>query len=117
MPLTDTPFNRGKCALKLIQYMGAWKPVIASPVGENVVVVRDGESGFLARDAREWVDALDRLADDSALARRMGVVGRSRVEARYTVAEAAHRLGAIYESVALPAGSRARRRHAATISS
>jgi glycosyltransferase involved in cell wall biosynthesis len=116
MPLTDTPFTRGKCAFKLIQYMGAWKPVVASPVGENIIVVRHGESGFLARNAREWLDALNCFADNAVLARQMGLVGRSRVESDYAVNKTASRLAVICDSLAGPAQSDARRRHNATTS-
>src|SRR5262249_43818333 len=48
MPLRDTPWERGKCAYKLLQVMAAGKPVIASPVGANRQVVRHGVNGFLA---------------------------------------------------------------------
>ncbi|MGB7408401.1 MAG: glycosyltransferase, partial [Pontixanthobacter sp.] len=39
MPLTDTPWSRGKCGYKLIQYMACGLPVIASPVGVNSEIV------------------------------------------------------------------------------
>ena len=80
MPLHDTPFERGKCAYKLLQVMAAGKPVIASPVGANRQVVRHGVNGFLAETTEEWADALRKLADPD-LRRRMGE------EARKTVAE------------------------------
>ena len=35
MPLEDSPWSRGKCAYKLLQYMAAELPVVASPVGMN----------------------------------------------------------------------------------
>ena len=62
MPLHDTPWERGKCAYKLLQVMAAGKPVIASPVGANRQVVRHGVNGFLADTAEEWADALRTLA-------------------------------------------------------
>ena len=36
MPLKDSPFAQGKCAFKLIQYMAAGVPVIASPIAPTV---------------------------------------------------------------------------------
>ena len=42
MPLPDEPFERGKCGYKLIQYMACGRPVVASPVGVNTAIVRDG---------------------------------------------------------------------------
>ena len=63
MPLHDTPWERGKCAYKLLQVMAAGKPVIASPVGANRQVVRHGINGFLADTTEEWTQALRQLAD------------------------------------------------------
>src|SRR5205085_12519099 len=63
MPLHDTPWERGKCAYKLLQVMAAGKPVVASPVGANRQVVRHGVNGFLADTPEQWADALRQLAD------------------------------------------------------
>ena len=63
MPLPDTPFTRGKSAYKLLCYLRAGIPGIASPVGENTRVIRHGENGFLANSDQSWIDAISRLAD------------------------------------------------------
>lgn len=94
MPLPDTLFARGKCAFKIIQYMGCWKPVIASPVGENSLVVEHGVSGFLASSMTEWMDALKQLHDNRALGARMGAAGRATVERNYTRQVVAPRVAA-----------------------
>lgn len=80
MPLEDSPWTRGKCAYKLLQYMAAGLPVVASPVGMNVQVVRHRENGLLAGTDREWLSALEALAVDPSLARRLGEAGRLTVE-------------------------------------
>ena len=77
MPLTDDPFSRGKSAYKLIQYQAAGLPAIASPVGENVRVIRHGVTGFLADSPAEWADALKQLAADSGLCAAMGLAARA----------------------------------------
>lgn len=92
MPLPDTPWERGKCAYKLIQCMACAKPVIASPVGANCDVVTDGENGFLATTPEEWAAALERLAGAPALRRRMGEAGRAKVEKSFSLQTAAPRL-------------------------
>ncbi|MFE8032878.1 glycosyltransferase, partial [Thiohalocapsa marina] len=46
MPLTDGPWERGKCGFKLIQYMACGLPVVASGVGMNKEIVTD-DCGFL----------------------------------------------------------------------
>lgn len=85
MPLPDTPWERGKCGYKLIQYMAAARPVVASPVGASGEIVKAGETGFLASGQEEWIAALTRLRDDPQLRREMGRRGRARVEACYSV--------------------------------
>ena len=99
MPLHDTPWERGKCAYKLLQVMAAGKPVIASPVGANRQVVRHGINGFLADSAEEWAEALRQLADP-ALRHRMGVEARKTVEEQYSAAVVTPRLAEILSKAA-----------------
>jgi glycosyltransferase involved in cell wall biosynthesis len=81
----DDPWSRGKCGLKVLQYQAAGLPVIANPVGVQAELVRNGETGLLARTAYEWVAAVRRLAYDPELRRRLGAAGRRTVEERYSV--------------------------------
>ncbi|MGB7597782.1 MAG: glycosyltransferase family 4 protein [Gallionella sp.] len=99
MPLPDAPFERGKCGYKLIQYMACAKPVVASPVGANSTIVRDGVDGFLASTHQEWVEALTRLLADPALRQQMGGEGRIRIENAFSLQQAAPRLIKLIESV------------------
>ena len=46
MPLPDSPWTRGKCAFKMLQYMACAVPVVVSPVGMNADVLALGELGF-----------------------------------------------------------------------
>ena len=80
MPLRDTPFNRAKAGQKLLESMAMGIPVIASPVGENRYIVRDGEEGYLASSENEWRDCLELLIRDPELRLRMGAAGREKVE-------------------------------------
>ncbi len=83
MPLPDEPWTRGKCGLKLIQYMACGLPVVASPVGVNVEIVDEDVNGHLASTQEEWVQALTQLQADLVARQRMGAAGRQRVEQRY----------------------------------
>lgn len=85
MPLDDSPWERGKCGYKLIQYMACGLPVVASPVGVNTEIVTHGETGFLASTEAEWRDALMALVQDPSLRRRMGDAGRKRVVETYSI--------------------------------
>jgi glycosyltransferase involved in cell wall biosynthesis len=85
MPLPDDPWEKGKCAYKLIQYMACGLPVVASPVGMNVDVVMEGENGFFANDEAEWEEALKTLILDAGLRKKMGEKGYELVREKYTL--------------------------------
>lgn len=72
MPLTDDDFSRGKSAFKLIQYMAAGLPAIASGVGENRNVVVEGVTGFIADTPERWTEAVAALAENEELRLTMG---------------------------------------------
>lgn len=101
MPLLDSPWERGKCGYKLIQYMACGVPVVASPVGVNREIVAPGENGLLAETAEEWQKALQELLQRGEAGRRsMGAVGRERVEHWYSLeAQAPRLLAAVKEAV------------------
>ncbi|HEX3603529.1 MAG TPA: glycosyltransferase family 4 protein [Steroidobacteraceae bacterium] len=85
MPLTDDAWSRGKCAFKLLQYMAAALPCVASPVGANTEAVVDGVNGFHASDIDEWERSLEKLIASPILRAAYGAAGRQRVEQRYSM--------------------------------
>ncbi|MEX2512913.1 MAG: glycosyltransferase family 4 protein [Cyclobacteriaceae bacterium] len=85
MPLPDDPWERGKCAYKLIQYMACGLPVVASPVGMNKEVVQHGVNGFLAQSEEEWIEALSKLIQDWKLRKSFGEKGHQLVMEKYTL--------------------------------
>lgn len=104
MPLTDTPWERGKCGYKLIQYMACGRPVVATPVGVNCEVVSE-DVGLFATTPEEWFSALRTLAEAPERRAIMGRAGRLRVEAQYTRQRIAPQLAAL---LAEAAGNRQR---------
>jgi glycosyltransferase involved in cell wall biosynthesis len=85
MPLSDDEWARGKCAFKLLQYMAAALPCVASPVGANTEAVIDGVNGFHARTVDEWERHLESLIRSPDLRARLGASGRAHVESRYAM--------------------------------
>ena len=84
MPLPDDDWSRFKCGFKLIQYMAAGLPAVASPVGVNPQIVLPGVTGELPSTWSEWVESLVTLLRDVDRRRRWGAAGRERTEARYS---------------------------------
>jgi glycosyltransferase involved in cell wall biosynthesis len=82
MPLEDTPWTRGKCAYKALQYMAAGIPPVADDVGVSPATV-DG-AGYVVTGEERWLEALIALADDAGLRARLGAVGRRRVEQEFS---------------------------------
>ena len=100
MPLADTLANRSKCSVRYMDLMVAGVPTVASPVGEATTYVRDGETGYLARDAS--MEALTAAAVHALQDPNRGrVVGQARAYARRELAwdRLTAPLGGIYEAV------------------
>ncbi len=86
MPLPDTEYTRAKAGFKLLQYMAAGLPVVASPIGVNVELVENSGGGFLASSPDEWRRQLKRLLDDVDLRTELGQRGRAFVESYADIA-------------------------------
>jgi len=100
MPLVDEPFQRGKCGCKILQYMSASLPVVASPVGINTELIQHGSRGMLASERSQWREGLATLIANPELRRAMGKTGRDFVERHYSIKTWFPLLLSIIESVA-----------------
>jgi glycosyltransferase involved in cell wall biosynthesis len=85
MPLTDDAWSRGKCAFKLLQYMAAALPCVASPVGANTEAVLDQVNGYHAVTQDDWFEALDRLIESPQRRAEFGAAGLKHVQSRYAM--------------------------------
>ena len=92
MPLRDSPWEQGKCAYKLIQYMACGLPTVSSPIGANRDVVIEGTTGFFADTPEVWVERLESLLRNAELRQRLGTAGRVRVENEYSLTHIAPKL-------------------------
>jgi glycosyltransferase involved in cell wall biosynthesis len=101
MPLPDSPWERGKCGYKLIQYMACGLPVIASSVGLNKEIVDHDVSGFLVDTSEQWDAALQTLLLDASLRKSMGMAGRQKVEQQYCLQVTGPKLVALLKDVAV----------------
>lgn len=84
-PLPDNAWTRGKCGLKILQYMAAGLPVVASAVGVQKRIVEHGETGYLANSPEEWEQLMKNLLKTTELMKMMGEKGRRKVCKSYSV--------------------------------
>jgi|SaaInlV_100m_DNA_6_1039743.scaffolds.fasta_scaffold06172_2 glycosyltransferase involved in cell wall biosynthesis len=84
MPLPNNMWTQGKCAFKLIQYMSCSLPIVASPVGENLVVA-DKSCGLFANDEKDWLNAFRYMNNHPKERARMGANGRNRIIEKYSL--------------------------------
>ena len=85
MPLVENKFALGKCGYKLIQFMGIGLPVVASKVGENINIVKEGINGYLAENKDDWFNYLSLLLCDHKLRAELSRKGRELVKSNYSV--------------------------------
>ena len=85
MPLQEDKFSRGKCGLKLLQYMAVGVPTVASPVGVNAEITDHGITGFSAQTEPEWHESLSTLIASYKLRASFGEAGRLRCEQHYSI--------------------------------
>ena len=85
MPVRDDIWSRGKCGLKLIQYMAAGLPSVTHPVGVAREMIEDGVNGFLRQDLEDWKVAIVDLSKDAPLRSVMGKAARACAEEKYSL--------------------------------
>lgn len=85
MPLVPDAWSEGKCGFKIIQYLALGIPAVASPVGVNKRIIEPGISGFLCQNENEWFKELHRLLHQEELRIKMGVVGKKKINAEFSI--------------------------------
>jgi glycosyltransferase involved in cell wall biosynthesis len=85
MPLEMDEWCKGKCGLKLLQYMSLEIPSIATPIGVNSEIVKEEENGFTAISQEQWEHSLVRLIEDPSLRIRLGKAARQTVVDEYSL--------------------------------
>lgn len=84
-PLFDVQDSLVRGVLKATIYMSGGACVVASPVGQVMDLIADGENGLLASDAAEWLQGLDRVVSDAAWRERLARAGLQMVRDRFAL--------------------------------
>ncbi|MGF7078366.1 glycosyltransferase family 4 protein [Mucilaginibacter sp. UYCu711] len=84
-PLPDEEWVYGKSGGKLVQYMAAGIPIIASAIGPNLKVIENGYNGFLVGTEDEWIKKLELLITNEVLRKQMGINSRKHAETFFSV--------------------------------
>jgi glycosyltransferase involved in cell wall biosynthesis len=95
MPLPKNDWSAGKCSYKLLQYMAAGVPVVATDWGFNSYVVNNGENGYLAKTDDDFYNYLKFMAANPEAAEEIGLRGRSLVARDFSINSVARRLATI----------------------
>ncbi len=86
-PLTpcDRNITQGCCPLKILDYMAAGRPIVASRLPAVREILTDGETGLLFKPdkPRRLAEALALLMGDGDRARAMGAAARTAAEQRF----------------------------------
>lgn len=98
-PMRDDNWSRGKCALKILQYMAVGLPVISSAVGANKEVVSSGISGYLVNGDKEWHDRIVELSSDAGLRAKMGNEGRTILLSNYSIRPVFLRMTGVFDQL------------------
>jgi glycosyltransferase involved in cell wall biosynthesis len=99
MPLFDTPWEQGKCAYKLIQYMGCGIPVVASAIGANNSIVHNEQNGYLVHTKEEWYNAISLYINNIENRKQHGRHGRHLVEEEYCIQRQVDKYIQIYKEL------------------
>ena len=84
-PMPENNWTKGKCALKVLQYMAAGLPVISSQSGVNAYVIENGINGYLAFDNSQWSELIIHVSKEKQTLGKMGMIGKERVHKEFSV--------------------------------
>lgn len=88
----------------ILEAMALGKPVVATRIPSNEVVIEDGVTGFLGNDAAELAEHVRRLSRDAGLRARMGAAARACIADHYDAGRSYEAYAELYRRLARAKG-------------
>ena len=98
LPLTDRVANWGRLPNKLLDYLCAGRPTVASPIGDIATYCREHRVGLLAEDDG-FRGALEQILSDTALQAELGIQARHIAETVFAWPRLIGELEAFYRQI------------------
>jgi len=84
-PVDFDDWSLGKSGGKLVQYMAASLPIVATLNEPNKLAIIDNETGFLVSTIEEWKEKLTLLITDNETRKKISIRSRKRAEKIYSI--------------------------------
>jgi len=84
MPLPNNLWTKGKCGLKILQYLSVGTPSIVSNVGINNEIIKNATNGYLINNKNEWEIYIKKFLNNPKLISKMRLNGRKIVVKHYS---------------------------------
>jgi Glycosyltransferase len=97
-PFPNTGWTPWRCHGKVLQYMAAGIPTVASNIGILPDYIEDGANGYLAQTQDEWIAKLEQLMDAPGLRAQFAARSRRKIEECYSAQVWAPRVADILQS-------------------
>jgi glycosyltransferase involved in cell wall biosynthesis len=84
MPLPNNQWTKGKCGLKILQYLSVGIPSVVSNVAINSEIIIHGKNGYLINNKSEWEIYLTKFLKNPKIISKMGLNGRKIVKKSFS---------------------------------
>ena len=82
-PLEEDTWTKGKCALKLLQYMSCGLASVSSTSEVTSSIIKDGVNGLLASTDSEWLEKIKMLIENPKKIKTMGITAKESLEGTF----------------------------------
>jgi L-malate glycosyltransferase len=85
VPVMESVWSPWKFFFKTVQFMSLGMPVVASAVGSNLEIIKDGFNGFLVKNEQEWEEKIQLLFENKSLRQELGHNARQTALAHFDI--------------------------------